>query len=48
MAKESATSTIGPKGLFSENDENIRKLLEEKQKVYLEWQNDRASTSKRD
>ena len=50
---ESAKLTIGPKkkvhhDWFDENDERIKKHLEDKKKAFIEWQNDISSTSKRD
>lgn len=49
--KAAAQSTLGPKkrvhqDWFDENDEVI--ILDEKQKVFIVWQNDISSTSKQD
>ncbi|XP_076042061.1 uncharacterized protein LOC143025963 [Oratosquilla oratoria] len=46
-------ATIGPRkrihqDWFDENDETIKSLLDNKQKAFIEWQNDPSSTSKRD
>ncbi|XP_076068327.1 uncharacterized protein LOC143040778 [Oratosquilla oratoria] len=53
LVTESARATIGPRkriyqDWFDENDEIIKSLLDNKQKAFIEWQNDPSSTSKRD
>ena len=53
VVKDSAQSALGMRkrvhqDWFDENDESIRQLLDEKQKSFLEWQNDLSSVSKRD
>lgn len=53
LVTESAKVTIGPRkrvhqDWFDENDETIKSLLDNKQKAFIEWQNDPSSTSKRD
>ena len=47
--QESAKLTIGPKkkvnqDWFDENDERIKKLLDDKKKAFIEWQKDISST----
>ena len=53
MVTDSAKASIGPKtrvhqDWFDENDQTISALLAEKQKAFVEWQNDTCSNSKRD
>ena len=53
LLSESATNTIGHRkrvhrDWFDENDENIKALLDAKQKAFVEWQNAPSSISKRD
>ena len=50
---ESAKLTIEPKkkvhqDWFDENDERIKELLDDKQKAFIEWQNDISTSSKHD
>ena len=49
---ESGKNTIGPRkpvnqDWFDENGENNKSLLDDKQEVFIEWQNDPSSLSKR-
>jgi exonuclease III len=53
IVTDTATATLGPKkrvhqDWFDENDERITQLLSEKNKAYMEWQNDPTSVSKAD
>ena len=53
LVTESSKLTIGPKkkvhqDRFDENDESIKELLDDKEKAFIEWQNDISSTSKGD
>ncbi|XP_076054495.1 uncharacterized protein LOC143033187 [Oratosquilla oratoria] len=53
LVTESARATIGPRkrihqDWFDENYETIKSLLDNKQKAFIEWQNDLSFTSKHD
>ncbi|XP_076028386.1 uncharacterized protein LOC143017482 [Oratosquilla oratoria] len=53
LVTESARATIGPRkrihqDWFDENNKTIKSLLDNKQKAFIEWQNDPSSTSKHD
>ncbi|XP_076069804.1 uncharacterized protein LOC143041683 [Oratosquilla oratoria] len=53
LVTESARATIGPRKIihqdwFDENDKTIKSLLDNRQKAFIEWQNDPSSTSKHD
>ncbi|KAL6488465.1 hypothetical protein MHYP_G00022060 [Metynnis hypsauchen] len=53
LVKDTAQTVLGSKkrvhqDWFDENDEDISRLLAEKQKAFTAWQNDLSSTSKRD